>query len=154
MTKIIRSAYGPKIQKTTVPDPERSRTKQSFKDECDINKIMAKYQTTGVITHVAKHAPQYGFAPSLDFQTAMNLINKANDQFADLPSQVRRRFDNNPAEFLQFCENPDNRSEMALLGLLEPEVPNPDSPTSQPSDSATAPLAPNPADIEPNHESA
>ena len=39
-----------------------SMTKQSFKDECDINKIMAKFQKTGAIEHYAKHAPSYGDA--------------------------------------------------------------------------------------------
>jgi len=149
----FRTAYGPKARSALGPF-EKTPTKQSFKTECDINHIMAKYQRTGVITHLNKHEAQYGFAPALDFQTALQLVAAARDQFADLPSSIRQRFNNDPAEFLAFCENPDNRSEMALMGLLETPTPEPESPSPQPTDSETAPLAPNPADVEPTHESA
>ena len=127
----------------------KTPTKQSFKDECDINKIISKFQRTGVVTHVNKHAGQYGFAPAIDFQSALALVAQARDQFADLPSKIRSRFGNDPQQFLAFCENPDNRSEMALLGLLKPEPPELESPPPQPAPSEPAPSAPNPADSEP-----
>jgi len=149
----IKTAYGkkPRVRHDT---GTQSHVKQSFKNECDINLIMAKYQKTGVVTHVRQNAETYGFAPAVSFHTAMNLITKATEQFDGLPSKVRKRFNNNPAEFLKFCEQPDNRSEAALLGLLEPSEPATESPPAQPSDSLSAPQAPNPADTEPSHESA
>ncbi len=136
------------------PQGTEGGAKQSFKKECDINNIMAKYQKTGVVMHLNERLPQYGFAPELDFRTSMELVAKADEQFAALPWKIRDRFQNDPGKFLAFCENPDNRSEAALLGLLKPEEPSTESPSSQPSDSASAPLAPNPADSEPTHESA
>ena len=48
-----------------------TRTKQSFKKECDINVIMAKYQKTGAITHFSNHQQQYGIADGQTFQDAM-----------------------------------------------------------------------------------
>lgn len=148
----FRTAYGPKVRSALGPF-EPTPTKQSFKRECDINHIMAKFLKTGVITHLNKHEGTYGFAPAIDFQTALTLVAAARDQFADLPGELRARFNNDPAEFLAFCENPDNRSEAALMGLLEPDAPEPESPAPQPSDSLSAPQAPNPADVEPTHES-
>ena len=145
-TKLIRSAYGPKAPvHATAPGPDEPGAKQSFKKECDINQIMAKYQKTGLINHFNERKPHYGFAPALEFKNALELISAADEQFSALPSSARKKFSNDPAEFLKFCENPDNRSEMALLGLLDPDAITPDSPPAQPSDSASAPIPPSPA---------
>lgn len=149
----FRTAYGPKRRSRLGPF-EPTKTKQSFKNECDINNIMAKFQKTGVITHLNQNSAQYGFAPAVDFSTALQLVAAAREQFAGLPSKVRARFNNDPGEFLAFCEDPDNRTEAAVLGLLDKPDPEPESPSPQPSDSQSAPQAPNPADVEPTHESA
>jgi len=142
--KFMRRAYGPR-HRVTIDAGGESRTKQSFKDECDVNTIMARYQKTGVVTHFNEQKASYGFAPAIDYQEALNLVKKASDLFDGLPSQIRAKFQNNPREFLAFCENPDNRSEMALLGLLkETETPASTS-DEEPSDSASEPLPPNPA---------
>ncbi|AXL15429.1 internal scaffolding protein [Microviridae sp.] len=46
-------------------------TKDSFKDECDVNRIVNRYAQTGLITHVQSGEPQYGDAPDQDlFQAA------------------------------------------------------------------------------------
>lgn len=36
-----------------------SLTKQSFKDECDINQIVAKFEKTGLVNHLARGVPQF-----------------------------------------------------------------------------------------------
>lgn len=99
-----------------------SRTKQSFRDECDINIIMGRYLQTGVIDFVAKHSPQYGDVTGADFQTAMQTVAQANSMFADLPSSLRERFGNDPAQFLDFVADDKNRAEAAQLGLLSKEA--------------------------------
>jgi phage internal scaffolding protein len=118
------------------------RTKQSFKDECNINNIMAKYARTGVIEHGNKHAPSYGDCPEIDFRQAMEVVLEAQETFAELPAVVRRRFDNDPANFLAFCEDPANRDEAGELGLLkliEPEpAPSPEPPPAPPAASPGA----------------
>jgi len=38
------TAYGPKARLRHVTPPGVGRTKQSFKDECDINNIMKRFQ--------------------------------------------------------------------------------------------------------------
>lgn len=90
---------------------------QQFKDDCDINSIMRKFQVTGAIDHVAAHQPNYGMATPVDLHQAMNLITRAEQMFADLPSSLRRRFNGNPTEMLEFVQNPANADEARELGL-------------------------------------
>jgi len=93
------------------------RTEQHFREECNINTILAKYQKTGAITHFAKHSPNYGDFPAIDYREAIELVREAQSSFNELPSHVRREFDNDPASFLNFVQNPANRSRMDELGL-------------------------------------
>ncbi len=96
------------------------RTRQSFKDECDINKLMSKYQKTGAITHFAKHAPRYGFAAGVDFEEAMTIVAEGDSMFEDLPASLRKRFVT-PGGFLDFVQDEANAEEMITLGLRDPE---------------------------------
>lgn len=100
--------------------PEQGRTKQSFKDECDVNRIMSHYLATGEIPNLNEVAPQYLDVSGMDFQTHQNFIVGAREVFMELPSSLRNRFSNDPAQFLDFCSNPSNRAEMAQMGLLRP----------------------------------
>lgn len=125
-------------------NPEESMTKQSFKDECDINKIMAKFQKTGVIKHYAAHAPTYGDASPVDYLDALQVIATANEMFAELPSSVRKRFSNNPEEFLEFVQNPENLDECRKMGLAPPGEPSPEPKTTKRSKASSEPSqAPN-----------
>ncbi len=87
---------------------------------------MAKYQKTGAIAHVNKHAGEYGFATSDDFSTAMRTVTIAQEMFDGLPSSIRNRFANNPAQFLDFVQDADNKKEGQKLGLW-PQDPQTDS---------------------------
>jgi len=113
----IRSAYGPKEHLGDIGDLGVSLTKQSFTKECDINNIMAKYQKTGAIEHVNKHEASYGFATSIDFQEALEIIRTGQTMFDELPSSIRTKFDNDPAKFLDFVQDENNQAEMVELGL-------------------------------------
>jgi phage internal scaffolding protein len=90
---------------------------QQFKDDCDINSIMRRFQKTGAIDHVAAHQLQYGMATPTDYHQAMNIITRAEQMFADLPSSLRRRFNGDPAELLEFVQDPKNAAEAKELGL-------------------------------------
>lgn len=116
------SSYSTKIKVDITFPVDEDRTKQSFKAEADINHIMARYQRTGVLDFAQKHEPQYGDVTGLDFEVGMQAIARAKAMFADLPSSVRARFDNNPAEFLDFVQDERNRDEARAMGLLKPEA--------------------------------
>ncbi|AXH76888.1 MAG: internal scaffolding protein [Microviridae sp.] len=126
-----------------------SRTRQEFASECDINTIMARYLRTGEMPHVNLLAPQYFDAPGVDFQTHMNAIAEAKSLFAQLPSDIRNRFYNDPGQFVDFCSDPSNRKELATMGLLSPEATRqvlyPSPPTDTSTKAPTAPSTPPPA---------
>jgi len=120
-TSQIRTLYSNKSRvgiSFTGPD----RAKQSFKDECDVNRIMARYLATGQLPNMATVDPQYLDVTGLDYQAHQNFIAGANSLFHELPSKIRARFGNSPAEFLDFCSQEKNRPEMAEMGLLRPIV--------------------------------
>lgn len=105
-----------------------SMTLQDAKDECDINMIIARHDRTGSWSGSMKiptAMPHFGEFDSVqDFQTAQDIILRANEQFASLPSNVRSRFDNDPAKLLEFVSNKANLDEAVRLGIaLAPEEP-------------------------------
>lgn len=97
-----------------------SLTEQQFKDECDINSIIARYKVTGVLGDpMDNREPVYVDCSSIpDLLTAQNFIIRANDDFMSLPSSIRKRFDNSPLSMLQFLQDPNNREEAIQLGLI------------------------------------
>lgn len=116
----FRSAYGVRVSVPFVSDGP-SMTKQSFKDECDINVIMRRYERTGVLPTPVGVAPQYADCSAVDFQEAMLQVADAKSLFNQLPARVRERFSNDPARMLEFCEDARNAEEARKLGLLKPE---------------------------------
>lgn len=142
----FKSAYSPKERvllecAPTADDP--SRTKQSFKAECDINTIIKRYLRTGQLDFAARHEPRYGDATGQDFQAAMLTVAKAQTMFNDLPAALRARFGNDPAQFLDFVHDDKNTEEARELGLRKPVAVSPAAVASPPAP------APAPAPTEP-----
>lgn len=102
---------------------------QDAKDECDINKIIARYQRTGSWSGsmaVPSVQPQFGdYSSSLSYQEAQNVLIAAQTAFDGLSSQLRKRFNNDPAQMLDFLEDVSNREEAIKLGLVCPPEPPP-----------------------------
>lgn len=92
-------------------------TEQHHKMECDINNIVDKFDRRGVIEHRNEHRGTYGFATSNDFQEAMYVVAEAQSMFNELPSHIRNKFENDPAKFLDFVQEPKNAGQMVELGL-------------------------------------
>lgn len=124
------SSYFAQNGKVFTPKYKDGRTKQSFKDQCDINKMLKKAQTQGSIAHLQKYPEAvYGEFEGIDLLTAHNRIVRANEIFADAPSEVRKEFDNNALKFAAWASNPENNSKLRELlpKLAEPGTyfPNP-----------------------------
>jgi phage internal scaffolding protein len=145
----IRSAYS-LISPVSLSFPSVSpHTRQEFRDECDINVIMRRYQSTGELPVLNQGNAQFlDVSASLTFQESMNFIADAQSMFNELPSAVRDRFYNDPAQFLDFCSNDDNRTQLAEMGLLSPEATrellfpsSPPLPTASPKETPPAPPA-------------
>lgn len=118
-----------------------SLTKQQFKQECDINYILRKYQKTGLIDHVARYQGNYSDISDVpSYQDALNTVLEANLAFSTLPSSLRKRFSNDPEQFLSFVADPANAEELYSLGLAtKPLTPSPTEPLSV-ADSGTPDL--------------
>lgn len=132
----------PRVPNLAITFTEPTRTKQSFKDECDINLIIKKYKQTGQITHLANSQGEYGFATSQTFDQAMRIVADAQSQFEELPATVRAHFDNNPAAFLDAAQDESRRSEFVDLGLIIDPIPSEGAPSELPLEGASSP--PNP----------
>lgn len=96
-------------------------TQQNHKNECDVNNIIKKYDKTGLILHVSKIEAQFGDLTGFDFKQSLDMINNASTMFMELPSNIRKHFNNSPIDFLDFMDNPDNREEAIKLGLIKGE---------------------------------
>lgn len=94
-----------------------SKTKQQFKDECDINTIMRKFEKTGVLPPLSRQGMYGDFTTIPDYQTACDMVIAADSQFMKLSSRIRERFQNDPGKFLKFATDPANAEEMVRLGL-------------------------------------
>lgn len=111
----VKNRFSPSEQVVSPPGIEPAQ--QQFKDDCDINSIMKRFQKTGAIDHVSRHQPQYGVATPTDYHAALNIVTMAQSMFEELPSSLRRRFNGNPQELLEFVQNPANEDEADKLGL-------------------------------------
>lgn len=125
---------------------DEDRTKQSFRDECDMNRIVSRINKTGFIPLEAQSSLRrqlYGDftqAP-LSLEQAYDIVHRANIAFALLPARLRERF-GSPAGFLEFIEAPENLKEAQDLGLL---VKNEPTPISEPNPGAVKPSGNNEA---------
>ncbi len=104
------------------PTYEDGRTKQTFKDETDINKILARAQKTGTISHINQFQGSYGDFSDFDFFENTLMLTRGREIFDALPSELRNEFQQNPSDFFQYVNDPANkdRLEELLPGLAAP----------------------------------
>lgn len=126
---IMRSAYAYDVDEASLETGLRcedvSRTVQSQKDDADINVIVRRFGLTGTMP-VGLVPPVYqDFDGVFDFQSAQNAVIRARDSFMAMPAEIRKRFNNDPQEFVVFCSDEKNLPEMRKLGLAVPEPPKP-----------------------------
>lgn len=99
---------------------EKSMTQQQYKDECDINNIMAKYATTGEFTSKTSKQGMYGdFSQITDYQDMLDTILYAQNAFNTLPAEVRKKFGNDPGSLLNYLQDEKNYDEGVKLGLIQ-----------------------------------
>jgi len=92
---------------------------QHFKDECDINNILRQFNVTGLLPE-STLSPRYGdFTGIVDYHSALNQVIAAEDEFMRLPAQTRARFNNDPAQLIDFLDKEENKNEAIKLGLVK-----------------------------------
>ena len=119
-------------------------TTQSFKDSADINKILDRHQIKNVQAHLVEFPPEaYQVFQDIDLLEAHAQIDRANEIFAALPSEVRNEFGQDAFRFVKFAADPANNARLAELfpAIAAPGAyfPNPAQRGGQGAGAATAP---------------
>lgn len=118
----FQHAYSVACRASDVSCGEPSLAQEQFKDDADINVMLERFKVTGMLPQGVR-LPEYGdFTGVTDFQSAMNTVLHAQQEFMKLPAEVRSRFGNSPQAFLEFTSNPENLPELRKMGLA-PEAP-------------------------------
>lgn len=113
----------------------KSLTEQAHKDDCSIQKILKKYQATGVLAHTNAHEGTYqNYIDTPGYQEAQLAIASAKSLFESLPSRIRADMGNSPQQFVEFMQNTLNRDKIQAYGLstahlppIEEKTPTPDA---------------------------
>ena len=149
--KPISSADPPGPRVYTAHDPQ-SMTKQSFREQVNINFIIRKYDKTGVISHLNRRTPTFGdFSNVTSYQEALEQVEAAQSAFMDLPHEVRTWAMNDPGRLIELVNDESNAEQMAELGLgalfeathgyapPDPKKVESEVPTASPSEPSGAP---------------
>lgn len=135
---MFNSRYSVTGEKPGIMFDQPSQTLQSFKNDADINCIIARFENTGVLvdpTVPVSRTPQFGdYSDMPTYQEAQNVIVAANNAFNDLSAKIRERFGNDPAAYFDFVqslkEGSDDYAEAIRLGIIDrpldstPKVPS------------------------------
>lgn len=93
------------------------RTKQSMKEECDVNNIVARFDLTGLLDHLAEGVPVYEDVSELgDYRTALDNVRAAQEYFDGFPAAVRAEFGNDVARFMTYLSGA-SEADLRKLGL-------------------------------------
>lgn len=103
----ILSVFGPRVRVQVPVSALPSRTKQADTKSADINFIVGRYKKTGELP-VLKRAPMFADIPLVDFKESMDVITRAEQSFALLPSATRSAFGNDPARLLEALGRSDD----------------------------------------------
>lgn len=137
-----------------IQNEEDSMTDPSFAPECDVNNIVKKYKNTGQITHLAKREGVYADVSTItDLLTATIQVQKASEAFKTIPAELRRKLNEDPAELIEFLNDPKNDEEAIYYGLKERNYSqNDDKTTKQNSTSPDPKTVPDASKSDPSHE--
>ncbi len=97
------------------------RTKQSQKDQCDINKLLERAARQGGLSHLDTYQAKYEDYSNYNFEEHTNKIAEMASCFENLPAETKREFNQSPDEYFAFVTNPENVDQ---LHRLLPEIAN------------------------------
>jgi len=79
-------------------------TQQHPKEEVDINTIVRRFGLTAEMPFGAAGGFYGDFTGIQDFESALGLVEGAQERFEALPAHVRERFDNDPGKLIAYVQ--------------------------------------------------
>lgn len=99
-------------------------TQQHLAEDCDINNIILKHARGEAVNIIDPAQMIYGDFTSLeDFHSTMNRLKRTEEAWEQMPANIKKRFNQNPGELIEFLNNDANREEAEQLGLVEKKQP-------------------------------
>ena len=88
------------------------KTQQHFKEQTDVNNIIAHYSQTGIDPYAERaRNQQFGFASTKSYHDALTEIAEVNSAFESLPSAERAEYFNDPGIWLESMMKPEPETE-------------------------------------------
>jgi len=113
----VYNSTGQKLRKILTKTSTNTKVEQHHRTE--IKKMVQEVESRGLLRANTVFNGELDDYPSYDFQEAQFMMAKARSTFEQMPSQLRKKFENNPAKFMDFANNPQNAQEMVELGLAK-----------------------------------
>lgn len=118
-----------------------SLTVQSERANSEILHILAKYEATGILTHLRNVDLEFRDVSEFeDFADLMRQSKVAEQEFMKLPSKLREVFQHDVHVWLDYAHEPERleelRPQLEKLGIMEPRAPTP-TPAPEPLPPAT-----------------
>lgn len=109
------------VKKVVHPTGGGKLTQQHMAEAMDPNKIMERYNATGVLRSAKPNGRQPMFIRMSgdSFHEMLVKVQEIQGQFSALPARVRKRFAHNPQNLLMFLEDDKNLAEAIELGLID-----------------------------------
>lgn len=123
----LRTAYNYDMnaasEETGLECKDPTRAQQQFKEEVDINTIVERFGITGELPKDLRVPTNSDVWEIQDLKGAMNIVTEAREAFMQMPAHVRTTFDNDPAKFVDFVSDDDNRAKAERLGIIVKKEP-------------------------------
>lgn len=98
-----------------------SLAQQQYTEECNINQILQKFTQTGILDTIGPGV-YADLGDSSDYRESLEIIKNAEQMFQALPSHIRDRFQNDPAQYLDFVHDEKNLAEGQELGIFTQSI--------------------------------
>ncbi len=110
----------------------KSMVRSDFRDECDINQIVARYANGAQMPPTAADLVFGDVSEIGDYKECLDIVHSIKGHVRDLPRKAAELFNGDPGRFMADIEAAKDREALVNLGLLEALPPDPVIPVVPP----------------------
>lgn len=124
--KGITKPLEPKDWPTTDCSKDVRLTSQAPREQVDINTIVKRMEAGQMLdSRILREGVYADVSDMGDLAESIQKVQKAWDDFMELPASVREKFDNNPTKLIDFLNDEKNRDEAVALGIVNEKAGEP-----------------------------